>query len=86
MKPLFKVGQKVTIKDIGDDREEDYPYGFVFGMQKLKNQVCIIRRVGPSCNNYLSSPYYKEYDGYVYEIQKSNYLWSSPMFQETYEL
>lgn len=86
MEPLFKIGQKVTIKDIGNDHDDDYPFGFVSGMQKLKNKAFEITDIHLSHHKFLSSPYYDKFDGYCYYIKQSRYSWSSPMFQETYEL
>lgn len=87
MKPLFKVGQKVTIKDIGDDKEEDYPFSFVYGMQQYKNQVFEIIGINKAYGDFLGFKYHDEFDGFNYKLNcKCNWSWSSPMFQETYEL
>lgn len=87
MKPLFKVGQKVTIKDIGDDRERDYPYSFVDTMQQYKDQTLEIVGIAKSVGDFSKCKYYDEFDGFIYRLNVQGYWnWSSPMFQETYEL
>jgi hypothetical protein len=87
MKPLFKVGTKVTIKDIGHDNSSDYPYAFVSGMQKYKNQKFTITRIEKSSISGREFKYYPEFDGHIYYIEATgHWSWSSPMFQETYEL
>lgn len=87
MEPLFKVGSKVTIKDIGDDDSRDYPCSFVHEMAIYKNQSFNIISITPAREKYSDSPYYDKFDGFVYSINcPGNWCWSSPMFQETYEL
>lgn len=87
MKPLFKVGTKVTIKDIGHDDSSDYPYAFVSGMQKYTYQTFKIIDIETGYDDHSRSKYYNEYDGYCYKLDApGNWNWSSPMFQETYEL
>lgn len=87
MKPLFKVGQKVTIKDIGDDDEYDYPFSFVYSMQKYKNQVFEIIEIREAVGNFSKFKYYNEFDGFFYKLNSvGGWNWTSPMFQETYEL
>lgn len=87
MKPLFKVGSKVTIKSIGNDDPRDYPFSFVPEMQNYKNQILEITSVQPGIGDYSSSIYYGKYDGWCYSLNTpGDWCWSSPMFQETYEL
>ena len=87
MKPLFNIGTKVTIKDIGDDESGDYPFAFVKEMQEYKNQTFEIIGVRPSDGDYSTSKYYDEYDGWCYSLNiPGHWSWSSPMFQEAYEL
>ena len=87
MEQLFKIGTKVTIKDVGDDESWDYPFSFVSQMQEYKNQTFEIIGVKHSDCDYSTSKYYPEYDGWRYSLNMPGYWsWSSPMFQETYEL
>ena len=87
MEPLFKIGTKVTIKNAGDDESWDYPFSFVSQMQAYKNQTFEIIDVSPSDGDYSTSKYYPEYDGWCYRLNiPGHWSWSSPMFQETYEL
>lgn len=87
MEPLFKVGNKVTIKDIRNDSPSDYPCSFVREMSKYKNQSFEITDICPAIEKYPDSIYYDKFDGFVYSINcPGNWCWSSPMFQETYEL
>lgn len=87
MKPLFKVGQKVTIKDIGNDQESDYPFSFVPQMQKYKNRVFEITGIREAYRDLSGFKYDDEFDGFNYKLNcEGDWNWSSPMFQETYEL
>lgn len=87
MEPLFKVGSKVTIKDIGDDDSYDYPFSFVPKMAEYKNQSFEIVRIERGMGDFSSYKYYDKYDGLCYYLNApGHWCWSSPMFQETYEL
>lgn len=87
MKPLFKIGSKVTIKDIGNDDPWDYPFSFVFDMQEYKNQIFEIIDIEPSGGGFSSYKYYNKHDGWCYRLNvPGHWSWSSSMFQETYEL
>lgn len=87
MKPLFKVGSKVTIKDIGNDDDYDYPFSFVSGMQIYKNETFEVVEVRPCYTNFSSRKYYDKHDGCEYKLNvPDHWSWSSSMFQETYEL
>ena len=56
-------------------------------MQKYKNQTLEIIDVDPSGDDHSTSKYYDEFDGWCYRLNiPGNWSWSSPMFQETYEL
>ena len=87
MKPLFKVGSKVTIKNIGNDNDYDYPFSFVSRMQIYKNQTFEVVEVRLVNFDFSQCKYYDKYDGYEYRLNApTHWSWSSPMFQETYEL
>lgn len=87
MKPLFQVGQKVTIKNRGKDFPRDYPYSFTDSMIEYSGlQMTIERVVFNGASTDRKYAYY--HDGYQYSLLEDGgrWMWSSSMFKETYEL
>ena len=87
MKPLFKVGQKVTIKNRGKDAPKDYPFSFVDSMVEYSGRKVTIKSV--SLNGAQPRRKYSDYhDGCQYFLLEDSgrCMWSSSMFKETYEL
>lgn len=87
MNPLFKVGQKVTIKNRGKDASKDYPFSFSDSMVKYSGLQMTIDGV---MHSRISID--RKYSGYHDECQYflledgGRWMWSSSMFEETYEL
>lgn len=87
MDPLFKVGQKITIKyRKKSENPGDYPCSYVNGMTEFAGKVATIKYVNMSVLDY-NGKFSDYYDGYIYRIieDSGEYWWSSPMFKETYE-
>ena len=89
MGKLFKVGQKVTIKrKMKSEEFVDYPYSYTKDMEQYAGRKAIITRAYLTRVSHANCKFYNLYDQYVYKIDLDGgeYIWSSPMFQETYEL
>lgn len=87
MDPLFKVGQKVTIKyRKKSENPSDYPCSYIRSMTQFAGKVVTIESVRKSSLDY-NGKFNDYYDGYYYRIIEDvgMYAWSSPMFKETYE-
>ena len=87
MKPLFKIGQKVTIKNRGKDSPADYPFSYVNGMVEYSGRKMTVGSI--LLNKVQPRRKYSDYhDGCQYFLleDSGSYMWSSSMFKETYEL
>jgi hypothetical protein len=80
-KPLFKVGQIVTI-DI--DSNKRYPFGITDMMIRENGRKFEIIWVHKCLNIYSYSNF--DFDFYMYKLKGLRFTWATPMFAETKEL
>lgn len=78
MEPLFKVGDKVRVKErIGS--KDDYKYSFIDEMAALAGEVLTIERILPDRN---TSEKPVPDDNALYYMKESDYSWSSGMLEK----
>lgn len=89
MEPLFKIGQKVTVKHRKkSESPADYPCSYVKEMTEYSNKKVTIISYNKLRYSYEECKFKTFCDGFYYNIKEDGgeYVWSSSMFKEAYEL
>lgn len=82
MKPLYKVGDLVRIKNKYDPGANNFSYYCVFiqdeMLEKFGGKICKIRSCWSEHHNYNDAEIPD--DGCMYKLEENNYAWNSSMF------
>lgn len=83
MKPKYKIGDTVTIKEVRERNSGDYRFSFPDRMVEEYGGKSL-RIVRVEAKDY-ASPKDVPDDGYKYKLEGNNWSWASSMFEDSSE-